>query len=478
MPHQELKMFEFGISSVRITPKLGTKLIGQPRQLEAIDKYTDLFARSLYLSSKVENIIIISCDLLFLQKEDLDHLRREISNNTGVRFENILIHTTHTHAGPSVTSLFNEDNVDPEVSINIFNGVIEAGVSSFKNKRRGFISFGRNYRNDLAFNRRYIMRDGSVELHPYKDDPNLLEAEGPNDPEINVLVLNNSDKIPVGALANFSCHLTSLERDNKKYSADFPAFAEKNLREALGNENFTLLYLNGPCGNICPVNVESKDTVEVGIEHTKKMGKKFSDSVMEIIKSRVKLEEDISIKTIYREIKIPIRNISEEMRREAESTVKQFERKNLKPKNVSNYGMESYKDTSVISANQLLETDFWKNTAAAELLGLYDRYRYDNNETLPLSVVSFGDIFIATVPAELFVEYSLELKKRFKDKYRGIFVAELVNGWVGYVPTKKAFKPKVGGYEVQFLNSSKLCEDAGEIIVKEIIGMEEELNKK
>lgn len=470
-------MLEFGLCSVCITPKLGTKLIGQPEQLEADGKYTDLFARSLYLHSKAEDIIIISCDLLFLPKDDMDYLRKEISRKTGVRFENIIIHTTHTHAGPSVTSLFNEDNVDPEVSEKIFEGIIESGIQSFKNKKKGSVSFGRDYRDDLAFNRRYVMRDGSVELHPHKDDPNILEPEGPNDPEINVIIIRNENKVPAGVLVNFSCHLTSLERDNGKFSADFPTFAEQNLREDMSNDDFVLIYLNGPCGNVCQVNVESKDTVEVGIEHTKKMGKMFSESVRTAMKSDEPLDEGTLIKTLYREIKIPVRTITAEMIREAEETRKQHEGKRFEVKNVANYGVESYRDTKVISANRLLETDFWKNAAAGELLKLYDRYRDDNHETVPLSVVRLGDIFIATVPTELFVEFSIEIKARFKNKYRGVLVVELANGWVGYVPTKKAFVPEKGGYEVQFLNSSKLCEDAGDIIVKEIVEMEREIEQ-
>ncbi|GAI78686.1 unnamed protein product, partial [marine sediment metagenome] len=161
-----------------------------------------------------------------------------------------------------------------------------------------------------------------------------------------------------------------------------------------------------------------------------------------------------------------------------EVTVKYFEKKNLKADNVSNYGVESYRDKSVISANQLLKTNFWKNAAAGELLRLYDRCKDNNLETIPLSLVDIGGALITAVPVELFVEFSLEIKNRFKEKYRGVLVVELANGWAGYVPTQKAFVPEVGGYEVQFLNSSKLCEDAGERIVKEIFEMEEELNHK
>jgi hypothetical protein len=152
--------------------------------------------------------------------------------------------------------------------------------------------------------------------------------------------------------------------------------------------------------------------------------------------------------------------------------------KKFRVKNLSNYGVESYRDGSFISANTLLKTEFWKNAEAGELLKLYAMYKDDNRETVPLTVMNFGLMLLVTTPAELFVEYSLELKLRFKDKYKAVFVAELVNGWVGYVPTKRAFEPENGGYEVQFLNSSKLNENAGDIILNEIINMEKELKVK
>ncbi|MFN2352622.1 MAG: hypothetical protein ABR497_11825, partial [Kiritimatiellia bacterium] len=46
-------------------------------------------------------------------------------------------------------------------------------------------------------------------------------------------------------------------------------------------------------------------------------------------------------------------------------------------------------------------------------------------------------------PAELFVEFQLDIKNRFKD--RKVIVTELTNGRIGYVPTRLACA--LGGYE-------------------------------
>jgi neutral ceramidase len=469
---------EVGLGKVCITPEIGTRLIGQPEQLESDGKYTDLHARALYLKSRDKETMIISCDLLFLPKETADGLRKTIADKTKVPFEHIIVHATHTHAGPAMMGLFGEEHHDTKMSEKINGGIVDSALEAFHLKRSGRLCVGRDERLDLAYNRRYRMKNGSVETHPYKDDPNILGPEGPVDPEVNVLWISDERENPLGALANFSCHLTSLERSNRKFSADFPAFAEMYLAERFRSRDFVLLYLNGPCGNICQVNVASRDTVEVGNEHTKRMGVKFSESICKTLENRVMIDADAPIDSVYSEIEVPIRRITGKMLKEAAATLKRYEGKNIAAPGVSNYGHETCRDARAVSVDELLRTDFWKYVSAKELLELHDRYGGNNLETLPLSVLSIGAALIVTVPVELFVEYSLLLKERFKGKYTHVFVVELVNGWAGYVPTREAFSPEVGGYEVQFLNSSKLDQGAGDRIIGEIIDMEKDLTRK
>ena len=330
-------MLEFGFGKICITPKIGIKLFGQIEQIRSTGKYTDLYARSLYLCSRENDILIVSCDLLVLPKEIVDYIREKISKKTGVNFKNIVIHTTHTHAGPAVASIFGEENIDKEENEKIINGIINSAVDAFKSRKKGKIGTGRQNIENISFNRRYIMKDKTVEMHPHKDDPNILEAEGPVDPELNTLLILDKDNRIMGTVTNFSCHLTTLERGNSKFSADFPSYAEKYLMKNLGNNNFILLYLNGPCGNICPINVKSKNTIEVGNQHSKKMGEEFAKALIKIINSYKVLKEDKEIKVNYKEIKIPIREIKEEVMAQAKSIVKEFEGRETEAPKLSNF---------------------------------------------------------------------------------------------------------------------------------------------
>jgi hypothetical protein len=79
-----------------------------------------------------------------------------------------------------------------------------------------------------------------------------------------------------------------------------------------------------------------------------------------------------------------------------------------------------------------------------------------------LNVLRLGDAVICTNPAELYVEHGMAIKGHLRDHVT--IVSELTDGYVGYVPTREAF-PR-GGYSVWPASTSKLAEDAGEIIVE------------
>jgi hypothetical protein len=85
----------------------------------------------------------------------------------------------------------------------------------------------------------------------------------------------------------------------------------------------------------------------------------------------------------------------------------------------------------------------------------------DNPVPVHINALRLGDAVLCTNPAELFVEFGLQIKERSPAKVT--FVGELTDGYVGYVPTQKAFSR--GGYETWPAPSSRLDRNAGEQIV-------------
>jgi neutral ceramidase len=71
------------------------------------------------------------------------------------------------------------------------------------------------------------------------------------------------------------------------------------------------------------------------------------------------------------------------------------------------------------------------------------------------------------VPAEVFVEIGLELKKRAPQK---TFIVGIANGYIGYMPTNEAYKD--GGYEVV---SARCAAETHQLFIDKAIELEKQL---
>jgi hypothetical protein len=90
-----------------------------------------------------------------------------------------------------------------------------------------------------------------------------------------------------------------------------------------------------------------------------------------------------------------------------------------------------------------------------------------------IQAIRAGDVGMVGIPAEYFVELQLDIKARSPVPHT--IVSELTNGWVGYVPTRRAFEENMGdvpasrmetfdhlGYEVRSALSRGLQPGVGE----------------
>jgi len=103
-----------------------------------------------------------------------------------------------------------------------------------------------------------------------------------------------------------------------------------------------------------------------------------------------------------------------------------------------------------------------------------------------IQAIKVGDIGFVSSPSEYFVEFQLDIKKR--SPALRTFVSELANGWVGYVPTKKAFEENMKhvpsdpmksfdhkGYEVRSALSRGFLPGVGELIAETAVELLERL---
>ena len=83
------------------------------------------------------------------------------------------------------------------------------------------VGVGRGLNADIAFNRRLVMRDGTVRTHGSFKDPDALGFEGPIDPEVGVLAARGKDGKILGALVTYACH-PGHKGGDPMFSAGYP----------------------------------------------------------------------------------------------------------------------------------------------------------------------------------------------------------------------------------------------------------------
>ena len=95
-----------------------------------------------------------------------------------------------------------------------------------------------------------------------------------------------------------------------------------------------------------------------------------------------------------------------------------------------------------------------------EMPGLVERIRERKTQPAEVQVLFLGDLAVAGIPAEYFVEHGLRIKEEAYPAHA--IVVGQANGMVGYVPTRGAFER--GGYETTFRMGSRLAPEAGDIL--------------
>ena len=257
-------MLKAGFAEVDITPPLGTLKIGWIKRIVSTQILAPLYARiAIFVQNQIK-LAFIQLDTLLVDESDVFTIRQNIYQRYGFPRENIMVSATHNHAGPAIAAA-GEVPKDTAYSACVVKKISEAFGSALNNVEIAEVGFNHTYEWQVAYNRRIVMRDGTVRTHGTFDDPEALFIEGPVDPELAVLAVRNAQQQIIGVLVNFSCHPTHYGGDGSIHPG-YPGV----LAAYLKSHGIPIcLFLNGASGNLHTSNPaqggEGKSVEESGI---------------------------------------------------------------------------------------------------------------------------------------------------------------------------------------------------------------------
>ena len=431
-------MLKFGINEVNITPPLGTEIPGYFHKRIATGIKDELYAKAMVLDDGERIVAVIAIDSIAIKKVQVEEIRIRVFEMTGIIKKDIMVSATHAHTAGPVEAWGEYIHKDDEYLDYLVKKAADAAVLAFNNRKPVRIGFGVGTENEIGFNRRYLMKDGTLVTNPGIKNPDIIKAAGPIDPDVVVMRIDDMDGKAVGVVTNFACHLDVVS--GTEFCADYPGELSTVLKKVLG-QDVVSLFLTGACGNINHIDVSGKFVTPVN--HYKRMGRVLAGEVLKV-REKIDLTDNVKLGAEIATFVVEARQPGKDDINKAEDIIKSTT-SNIDELITSSYG-------------QLIELFY-----AKEAIRMY--HEKEKAMEIDVQVISVGELGIVGLPGEIFVEFGLEIKN--KSAFRYNMINTLTNGSNGYIPTREALSS--GGYESRLCSSSKLEADAGYKMVDKAI---------
>jgi len=383
------------------------------RSHQSVGVHDRLYAKALVLGegdAPSDAAAFLSLDVCALSTLDCDRLRDNISGQTGIPKERVILAATHTHSGPATVGLFNpkEDLYSRELA----DKTVRAVKKAFAGLAPAAVGCASGREDTISHYRRLLADDGHVVMNwePWPQE-RIVRALGVIDPEVGVLKIADIDspgKI-MGLLFNHAGHPNVMSGDNYLISADYPGLAEALLEKKLGG---TAIFMNGAQGTMDIDGLKDRDWS--GLE---RLGRALAGAV-EIATQNISVCSAATLRSKACRYTVPSRKISDKELDWAEGTLKKTE-------------------GAVAVAADGVGDDYKAK--------LYRKLRQIQDRTIELeqTCVAIDYCAFLSFPGELFTEIGMTIKAG--SPFRHTYILGLANGYLGYVPTRKAIRE--GGYE-------------------------------
>ena len=447
-----MNTLQAGFSRVDVTPMLGIGIAGYyvPRFADGV--LDPLQINALALSCGDARVVLMSIDHCGIVKEVLNPMIDHVCQSTGLPREAVYIHSTHTHTGPFL-NYAPTDPLEIEYAQTVTRKFADAAKLALDDLKPARMGWGIGEAPNIAFVRRFRMKDGSVRTNPGVDNPDILHPIGDVDERVNVLRFDRADDSLV--LVNFGNHPDVV--GGCKISADWPGFLRQTVEKALPGTK--CLFFNGAQGDVNHVNVHPRggylndmfmdfDDVARGYKHARYMGRVVAAGVLQSF-DKVKYVDVDTIRFAQKCIDVPANLPTPADLPEA--------------KRINQLHLAG-RDNELPYSGMMLTTVVADAARKVRLEHGPDSFR------MPLSAIAIGPVAMFGIPGEPFTGVGRALKEA--EGFELVLPTCNTNAKEGYFPMLECYEE--GGYEA---GSSNFKAGVAELIIHAGLGLLEDLRK-
>jgi len=415
-----------GFARVNVTPMMGIGLAGYFQKRLADGVLDELEINALALACGEDRVILLSIDSLYMNRDIIADFKTHISEVTGLPGEAIYLHGTHTHTAPFLIK-DSQNELEQEYYQFVRRKMADATCLALDDLKPAKMGVGAGNAPDIAFVRRFRMKDGSVRTNPGVNNPEILAPIGDVDERVSVLRFDREHAETL-VLVNFGCHPDTV--GGTKVSADWPGFTRRTVEKVL--DNTKCIFFNGAEGDVNHVKVHTKDgdlngmfldfdDVSRGYAHARYMGRVVTGGVLQAF-DKVKYIDVDSIKYKQCTIHVPSHMPDKSEVPEARCFISMYEAG--KAEELPYKGMML--TTVLANARRILRLEHGPESFDMEL-----------------SAISIGNVALIGIPGEPFTGIGRGLKECAG--WEMVIPTCCTNGAQGYFPMKEAYEE--GGYE-------------------------------
>lgn len=405
-----------GAAVVDMTPHVGVSIAGYFNDRKARDLHDPINTRALVLEAGDQSLAIVVCDLICLTEAETKPAKQRAAELTGIPADNMMMTATHTHYGPSTVGIFNSPK--EEEYCELVSQKMADAVRLAQNRLKPAV-MGRACGSvpEEVFNRRWLMKDGTVMMNPGYLNPERVKAMGPTDPQVGLLALRTAEGEPIAALANYALHYVGGPYHDE-ISADYFGYFARAMERMLGGG--VAIMANGTCGNINNCNWDREaPAYPHPYYQAERVGTVVAAEAYRRWNQIWDWTDDVALGAANAYPMFRRREPDEKMLKEMKELLSG-------PPEPDNY--------------------LWMYAREQEAL-----MQEPLERPAHIQAMRIGDVGLVGLPGEAFVEIGMAIKEQ--SPFPQTMVAELANEVFGYIPTDHALAE--GSYETWLARSSQ-----------------------